>query len=78
MTPTIAALIALLPPGSPARRLEAFLAMEAVIGFMARSPGEYVILRINDAPKVATVSRLPLLAIRSAIERLSRPQQTRL
>ena len=72
MTPDTQSLIALLPPGTPERRLEAFLAMEAVVGFMARSPGEYVILRINDAPKVATVSRLPLLAIRAAIVRLER------
>jgi hypothetical protein len=41
--------------------------MEAVIGFMVRSPGECVILSLSDAPRVAIVSRLPLLAIRSAI-----------
>lgn len=72
MTPTTTALIALLPPASPDRRLEAFLAMEAVIGFMLRSPGEYVTIDLSDAPKVATVSRLPLLAIRAAIVRLER------
>jgi hypothetical protein len=46
--------------------------MEAVIGFMVRSPGECVILSLSDAPRVAIVSRLPLLAIRSAIVRLER------
>ena len=46
--------------------------MEAVIGFMLRSPGEYVTIDLSDAPKVATVSRLPLLAIRAAIVRLER------
>ena len=52
--------------------------MEAVIAHMLRSPGEYVTLSLSDAPRVAIVSRLPLLAIRSAIERLSRPQQNSL
>jgi hypothetical protein len=74
MTPDTQTLIDLLPPGTPERRLEAFLAMEAVIGFMLRAPGEYVTLNLSDAPKVATVSRLPLLAIRSAIGRLERHQ----
>jgi hypothetical protein len=72
MTPDSQTLIDLLPPGTPDRRLEAFLAMEAVIGFMVRSPGECVILSLSDAPRVAIVSRIPLLAIRSAIVRLER------
>ena len=72
MTPDTQTLIDLLPPGTSERRLEAFLAMEAVIGYMARSPGGCVILKISDAPRVAIVSRLPLLAIRAAIVRLER------
>jgi hypothetical protein len=41
--------------------------MKAVIAYMLRTPGEYVTLSLSDAPRVAIVSRLPLLAIRSAI-----------
>jgi hypothetical protein len=72
MTPDTQTLIDLLPPGTPERRLEAFLAMTAVIAYMLRSPGEYVTLTLCDAPRVAIVSRIPLLAIRSAIVRLER------
>ena len=46
--------------------------MQAVIAYMLRTPGEYVTLSLSDAPRVAIVSRIPLLAIRSAIVRLER------
>lgn len=63
-------LIALPPSGSPERRLEAYLALEAVITWVKKTPGKVGILRVDDAPKIATVSRLPLLAVRTAIGRL--------
>ena len=62
--------MALLPAGSPERRLEAYLALEAVLTWVKKTPGKVGILRLDDAPKIATVSRLPLLAVRTAIGRL--------
>jgi len=74
---TVDHLTALLPHGDPLRRLELFIAMEAVIGFMQRMPGQYVTMTIEAAPRVQMAAKmagitLPLLAIRSAIERLIR------
>ena len=69
-------LIALLPAGSPERRLEAYLAIEAVIAWVQNTPGRVGILRLDDASKIATVSRLPLLAVRTAIAKLIQPQGT--
>ena len=70
-------LIAKLPPGPPLRRLEGYLAMEQVLAYV-RIVGKPVVLRPTDAPKIQTAAMLrgvclPLLAFRSAIERLTRP-----
>ena len=66
----------MLPAGSPERRLEAYLALEAVIGWIQKTPGTVGILRLDDAPRIAAVSRLPLLAVRTAIAKLICPQGT--
>ena len=76
MTPTDR-LITKLPKGPPAHRLEAFLAMEAVLAFI-KAVGRPLHLRPADAPRIQTAAmlrgmNLPLLAVRSAIERLMRP-----
>jgi hypothetical protein len=65
-----------LPPGPPWRRLELYLAMEQVLVYV-RTIGRPVILRPTDAPKVGMAARmrgipLPLLAVRTAIEQLTR------
>ena len=70
-------LISKLPPGTPAHRLEAYLAMAAVLGYV-RAIGRPVVLKPADAAKIQVASmlrgvNLPLLAIRTAIERLMRP-----
>ena len=70
-------LIKRLPQATPLRRLEAFMAMEAVIDYMLKAPGSFVTLRLSDAPRVQAASKmrglsLPLLAIRGAIENISR------
>lgn len=51
-------LIAKLPPGSPVRRLEGYLAMEFVIQYMRQAPGRLVIVRSTDAPKIVIAARL--------------------
>ena len=70
-------LITLLPPGPPHRRLEAFLAQEAVLSYV-RTIGRPVALKPADALRIQTAAMLrgvclPLLAIRSAIDRLMAP-----
>ena len=67
-----------LPPGPPPHRLESFLAMEQVLAYVRQAPGRLVIVRSSDAPRVMMAAKmrgvpLPLLAIRTAIERLSQP-----
>jgi hypothetical protein len=69
-------LINKLPKGPPAHRLEAFLAMQAVLAYVRRI-GRPVVLDPTDAPRIQTAAmlhgiRLPLLAVQSAIERLMR------
>lgn len=70
-------LIKRLPQAKPLQRLEGFMAMEAVIDYMLNAPGTVITLRVGDAPRVQAASKmrgisLPLLAIRVAIENLSR------
>ena len=77
MTDTTAKLISKLPKGPPHHRLEAYLAMAAVLAFI-KAVGRPLPLRPADAPRIQTAAmlrgmNLPLLAVRSAIERLMRP-----
>lgn len=77
MNYTVERLIALIPAGDPLRRLELFLAFEVVIGFMLKMPGKVVSLTVQDAARVQMAAKLrgvsiPLLSIRTAIERLMR------
>ncbi len=74
--PDHAFLLAQLPDGLPYRRLEAYLSLEAVITYLLHKPGAHVTLTMREAPAVAMVSRLPLLAIRSGIQRLERGLST--
>ena len=67
-----------LPPGPPPQRLESFLALEQVLAYVCQAPGRLVIIRSSDAPRVMMAAKmrgvsLPLLAVRTAIERLSQP-----
>lgn len=67
-----------LPAGAPPHRLESFLAMEQVLDYVRQAPGRLVIIRSGDAPRVMMAAKLrgvslPLLAVRTAIERLSQP-----
>ena len=73
-----AKLKAKLPAGPPPHRLESFLALEQVLAYVRQAPGRLVIVRSSDAPKVLMAAKmrgvtLPLLAVRTAIERLSKP-----
>ena len=73
-----AKLTAKLPPGPPPHRLESFLALEQVLAYVRQAPGRLVIVRSSDAPRVMMAAKLrgvslPLLAVRTAIERLSQP-----
>ena len=72
MIPTTEALISLLPPGPPHRRLESFLALEAVIRSIRAMKGKYRYFTELHALQLATATRLPVLSIRWACERLQR------
>ena len=52
--------------------------MEQVLAYVRQAPGRLVIVRSSDAPKIVIAAKmrgvtLPLLAVRTAIERLSQP-----
>lgn len=71
-------LTAKLPAGPPPHRLELFMGMEQVLAYVRQAPGRLVIIRSGDAPRVMMAAKLrgvslPLLAVRTAIERLSQP-----
>ena len=81
MTDPTDLLIRKLPRGPAYHRLEAFLAMTAVLAYV-RAIGRPVVLKPADAAKIQTAAmlrgvKLPLLSVRSAIERLMRPDVIR-
>lgn len=72
MKPDTDTLISLLPPGPPHRRMESFMALEAVTRSIKAMKGKYRYFTELHALQLATATRLPVLAIRWACERLQR------